>query len=586
MYGKYLALAALLLALGGTLHAATIYVDANAPNDPGPGNAKISDPAEDGSATHPFDEVQKAINAAQDGDTVVVAPGHYLSADPFDYDQIHFKGKNIRLVSSAPTDFSTVNQTILCGLVMFLGTESPQCLLQGFKIQNAGYGGIQGNGTTATISHCIISGNGPCGATVVKDCHGRIANCLIVDNTTIHGCGMGPVVTGCTEFVNCTIANNASPVSANTSGGVTISNSIIYGNQTSLTLASTVSSSGTPTVKFSLVKAGNLLVNDEKGHWAIAYLPASTHILTSDPCFVRLGQWVGQTLIEGDYHLKSQGYRWEDSTLGPHWVSDSVTSPAIDAGNPIDGLGEELERIPEDLEGSKGVDHAIDLGAYGGTAQASLAPNKDKAPGINAVDLQDYLPLSSGGSWSLDVGSTVQVGLRITTGSSVGKTYFSQLDYCNILMKDIWIPFQSAYYLYLDYTLYRTSTLSSFELLPKISDELKPQYPRFLTLGSTVQVQQDLPGREPAVTWTTVVVRGSLADVLAGTSASSMRMLTGTWPDVLAFKLQDSIGELGEPVMILARGLGPLMWSGYRVTRAVVAGQEFPTSTSSGSATR
>ena len=36
---------------------ATIYVDDDAPNDPGPGNPSISDPLEDRSAEQPFDNV-------------------------------------------------------------------------------------------------------------------------------------------------------------------------------------------------------------------------------------------------------------------------------------------------------------------------------------------------------------------------------------------------------------------------------------------------------------------------------------------------------------------------------------------------
>ena len=71
----------LVLALCAGARPATIYVDDNAPGDPGPRDPNVSDPQEDGSTQHPFDSIQKAIDAAANGDTIVVAPGHYLSPE-------------------------------------------------------------------------------------------------------------------------------------------------------------------------------------------------------------------------------------------------------------------------------------------------------------------------------------------------------------------------------------------------------------------------------------------------------------------------------------------------------------------------
>jgi len=60
-----------------------------------------------------------------------------------------------------------------------------------------------------------------------------------------------------------------------------------------------------------------------------------------------------------DFHLKSQAGRWAPSSQ--RWVTDDVTSPCIDAGDPNSPIG--YEPFPN---GGR-----INMGAYGGTAEAS-----------------------------------------------------------------------------------------------------------------------------------------------------------------------------------------------------------------------
>ena len=71
-----------------------------------------------------------------------------------------------------------------------------------------------------------------------------------------------------------------------------------------------------------------------------------------DPLFARLGQ-------AEDYHLQSQAGRWDLNSTA--WVQDDRTSPCINSGDPADPVGPEPEP-----NGKR-----IDVGAYGGTAQAS-----------------------------------------------------------------------------------------------------------------------------------------------------------------------------------------------------------------------
>ncbi|MBP7050470.1 MAG: hypothetical protein KBE65_05605 [Phycisphaerae bacterium] len=65
--------------------------------------------------------------------------------------------------------------------------------------------------------------------------------------------------------------------------------------------------------------------------------------------------------VAGDYHLKSQAGRWDP--VSGNWVLDDVPSPCIDAGDPNSPVGDE----PEPNGGR------INLGAYGGTAEASAS---------------------------------------------------------------------------------------------------------------------------------------------------------------------------------------------------------------------
>ena len=90
--------------------------------------------------------------------------------------------------------------------------------------------------------------------------------------------------------------------------------------------------------------------------------------IDADPCFAEAGYWDPNGTpedanddfwVDGEYHLKSQAGRW-DVNEG-RWVMDEVTSPCIDAGDPMTPIG--LEAFP-----NGGI---INIGAYGGTAEAS-----------------------------------------------------------------------------------------------------------------------------------------------------------------------------------------------------------------------
>ncbi len=73
----------------------------------------------------------------------------------------------------------------------------------------------------------------------------------------------------------------------------------------------------------------------------------------------------------GDYHLKSEGWRWNGSET---WAYDDVTSPCIDAGDPAFPLSNEPMEVPRDPDNIFGINRHINMGAFGGTSQASIPP--------------------------------------------------------------------------------------------------------------------------------------------------------------------------------------------------------------------
>ncbi|MHC4417326.1 MAG: right-handed parallel beta-helix repeat-containing protein, partial [Planctomycetota bacterium] len=131
-----------------------IYVDDDAAGDPGPGDAEVSDPEENGTEAHPFDMIQEAIDVALDGDTVVVGMGTY-------YERIDFKGRGITVRSTAPGDSAVVEGTVIDGgdsgrVVTFAGGEGAETVLSGFTIVG-GEVGIYCYGASPVISNCVVS---------------------------------------------------------------------------------------------------------------------------------------------------------------------------------------------------------------------------------------------------------------------------------------------------------------------------------------------------------------------------------------------------------------------------------------------
>ena len=323
----------------------TYYVDASLGNDDNTGLA----PEE------AFATVQKAIDSAYDGEMVIVQPGLYLG-------DISFLGKNISLQSSDPNDFSIVEQTVLGSdagageleaVITFQGTEDQNCRLSGFNI-NGHIRGSDGteNHARATISNCILCNNAGDFGTVIMRCDGLISHCTLADNNKKPGAGIHPTISECYGTIkNCTLANNTTGVGIGIwDGGTTeIINCILYNDKVA------IYAGGAAHISYGNVAE---VVGEEPSQADMAWGQGN---ISSYPFFVRLGNYSAG--IVGDYHLRSKSGRWDRQSNT--WLADFISSLSIDAGCPGNPLADE----PAGPHNKR-----INMGAYGGTAEASKTP--------------------------------------------------------------------------------------------------------------------------------------------------------------------------------------------------------------------
>lgn len=352
----------------------TYYVDTVSGNDAytglTPGNA--------------FKTIQRGINAAADGDTVVVLPGEYRGTGNKDLD---FGGRAITLESQDGPATTLINCQGSGRAFYFHSAEDATSVVEGFTLTggNSTAGGaiycvgsspkiqdcvIFGNATGSTtsgtvycynsanvvLSGCVIHDNtGSSAAVRFNNSAGQMLNCLLYGNAITGAGGAIRCDNGykTTVIQNCTVAYNSA---SSTGGGLYVRtataqviNSIFWGN--------TASSGGpqmytyypsTLTVKYSDVAGGRPGV---AGTGTVVW---DTGNLDQDPLFGDPGGY--------DYHLRSErGRYWTEHQV---WVLDDVNSPCVDAGDP----NSVFENEPQPNGGR------INMGAYGNTAYASLSP--------------------------------------------------------------------------------------------------------------------------------------------------------------------------------------------------------------------
>jgi len=317
------------------------------------GYAAEEGPIENLTTGEHYDYIQHAIVRGQPGDKIVVAQGTY-------HEDINFKGRNLTVSSENPDDPAIVAATIIEGdgrAVTYANGETADCVLAGFTITGAGRGIYGTNNAAPKIDKCTITGNTGPGIELYSGGNPTLTNCTIIANGG-SGIEMRPLKAGRYTFYNspklsnCIVANNNGygllkgiptitncTIAGNLKSGIqdsfaTATNSIVYFNNNGAAQIANI----TGTVTYSNVQGSY----------------QGTGNIDADPLFA--------DPAGGDYHLKSQAGRWHPDS--ETWITDDDTSPCIDAGDPAGETGLE----PESNGG------AINIGAYGGTTQASKSP--------------------------------------------------------------------------------------------------------------------------------------------------------------------------------------------------------------------
>ena len=145
-----------------------------------------------------YASIQAAINDANDGEEIEVAPGTY-------YEAIDFKGKAVTLRSTDPNDPNVVAATVINGtgnhhVVQCVSGEDANTVLTGFTVTG---GNATGAGETGYGGGMYNKGSSP-----------SITNCIFRGNKAAYGGGMlnsgsSPIITNCTFSGNSASSNSA-----------------------------------------------------------------------------------------------------------------------------------------------------------------------------------------------------------------------------------------------------------------------------------------------------------------------------------------------------------------------------------------
>ena len=280
-----------------------------------------------------YSTIQAGIDAAVDGDVVLVANGTYTG---YGNKNLDFKGKAITVMSENGPDWTIIDCEYDGRGFYFQSGEDSLSRLEGFTIQN-GYddkgGGIYCENSSPTITNCTITGNKADyydgGGIYCVSSSPIITNCTITGNEAKYSYGGGFYLDGSSPTItNCTITGNT----AGDNGG-----GIYYYNNSSPTITNCILWNDTPQEVYISEADPIITYSDVEGGWE------GKGNINSDPLF--------EDPESGDYSLLP-------------------SSPCIDAGDPYSRF--DLDGTVNDM-GSNGGMGDFPKGVIGGTISGTLS---------------------------------------------------------------------------------------------------------------------------------------------------------------------------------------------------------------------
>ncbi len=233
------------------------------------------------------------------------------------------------------------------------------CTFSG-NLARASGGAIDSIGGNLSLYNCMFNGNSAAFGGGINSSHDLLTlhNCILSGNLADRMGGGIYNISSNVKLYNCTLSGNSTELNGGgignfgSKGEITLTNCIVWGNTPDQI-------DSIANVSYSNIQGGfpgeaNIDVNPyfiAPGYWADANDP-TVIVEFNDPNAV----WV-----DGDYHLQSQAGHWDQESQT--WVQDDVNSPCIDAGDPRSDWTAEL--LPNG--------ELINMGAYGGTPQASMS---------------------------------------------------------------------------------------------------------------------------------------------------------------------------------------------------------------------